>query len=196
MEIFYTTQHLSVLFTIDWNSFNATLVLQLRKQLEVLDIKLYQKLLGLESLSLRRWYRNLCLFYKVFKKQHPECLFHSIPVRRAPYTTRNVLDFLRIFKSKNIFFGKDSFFASSISEWNKLDPSLRNSQIFLTFKENIRQFIRTAANCVYNCHNPKGIKLITRLRVSLNHLREHKFKYNSQEPLNPICNCGPLSIIH
>ena len=120
--------------------------------------KLYQEL-GLESLRLRRWYRKLCLFYKIFKNQHPEYLFHLIPVKHAPYTTRNVHN-LPIFKSKHNFF-KNSFFPSTISEWNKLDPNLRNSESFLTFKKNILQFIRRTANSVHNCHSPKGIKLIT-----------------------------------
>ena len=39
-------------------------------------------------------------------------------------------------------------------------------------------------------HNPHGIKLITRLRVGLSHLREHKFRLNFQESLDPFCNCG------
>ena len=107
--------------------------------------KLYQEL-GLESLRLRRWYKKLCLFYETFKTQHPEYLFHLIPVRRAPYTTRNVHN-LPIFKSKHIFF-KNSFFPSTTSEWNKLYPSLRISESFLTFKKNILQFIRPAANSV------------------------------------------------
>ena len=108
---------------------------------------------------------------------------------------------LPIFKSKHNFF-KNSFSASTISEWNKLDPSLRNSESFLTFKKNILQFIRRTANFVYNCHNIKGIKLITLLRLGLSHLREHKSKHNFffiyiykkkkeyQEYLNPLCNCG------
>ena len=50
--------------------------------------------------------------------------------------------------------------------------------------------MRPTANSVYNCHNPKEIKLITRLSLGLSHLREHKFKYNFQESLNPLCNCG------
>ena len=66
---------------------------------------------------------------------------------------------LPIFKSKHNFF-KNSFFSSTISEWNKLDLSLRNSESFLTFKKNILQFIRPTCNTVYDCHNPKGIKLI------------------------------------
>ena len=39
-------------------------------------------------------------------------------------------------------------------------------------------------------HNPKGLKLITRLRLGLSHLRFHKFKHSFQDTLNPICNYG------
>ena len=35
-----------------------------------------------------------------------------------------------------------------------------------------------------------GIKLVTRLRLGLSHLREHKFKHSFQDTLNPLCNCG------
>ena len=42
--------------------------------------KIYQEL-GLESLQLRRWYRKFCLFYKVFKYDHPKYLLNLIPVR-------------------------------------------------------------------------------------------------------------------
>ena len=38
------------------------------------------------------------------------------------------------------------------------------------------RFIRSSANSFFNCHNPKGIKFITSLRLGLSHLREHKFK--------------------
>ena len=40
--------------------------------------KLYQEL-GLESLRKRRWYRNLCYFFKIFKGQSPEYLFKILP---------------------------------------------------------------------------------------------------------------------
>ena len=39
-------------------------------------------------------------------------------------------------------------------------------------------------------HNPHGIKLLTRLRNRLSHLREHKFRHNFQDSLDPFCNCG------
>ena len=63
--------------------------------------KLYQEL-GLEPLRLRRWYRKLCLFYKVFKNEHPQYLFHLIPVRHSSHTSRNVhsIPFLSVKHSK------------------------------------------------------------------------------------------------
>ena len=58
---------------------------------------------------------------------------------------------------KHNFF-KNSFFPSTIIEWNKLDPEIRNSASFYSFKENILTFIRPAPNSIFQCHNPKGIK--------------------------------------
>ena len=45
-------------------------------------------------------------------------------------------------------------------------------------------------NRTFSCRNPIGIKLITRLRLGLTHLRDHKFKHNFLDYLNPICCCG------
>ena len=36
----------------------------------------------------------------------------------------------------------------------------------------------------------KGITYLTRLRLGLSHLREHKFKHSFQDTLNPFCSCG------
>ena len=41
-------------------------------------------------------------------------------------------------------------------------------------------------NCIFTNH----IKLLTRLRVGLSHLREHKLRHSFQDSLNPICSCG------
>ena len=40
--------------------------------------KIYQEL-GLESLQLRRWYRKLGMFYKIYKNKSPQYLFKLIP---------------------------------------------------------------------------------------------------------------------
>ena len=47
-------------------------------------------------------------------------------------------------------------------------------------------FIRPSPNSFFDCHNPKGITLITRLRLGLSHLREHKFKHRFQDTINPL----------
>ena len=54
----------------------------------------------------------------------------------------------------------------------------------------ILKFIRPSQIRAYNCHNPKVIKLLTRLRIGLSHLHEYKFKHSFQDTLNLICNCG------
>ena len=109
------------------------------------------------------------------------------PVRLSLYSTGNIHDTLLNTKHN---FSKNSFFLPTIIEWNNLDPDLRKSENFSFFKSNILKFIRPSPNSIYNCHNPRGICLITRLRLSLSHLREHKFKHGFHDTLNPLCSCG------
>ena len=47
----------------------------------------------------------------------------------------------------------------------------------------------SSENSICLCYNPKRIQLLKRSRLGLRHLREHKFKHNFQDTLNPICNC-------
>ena len=75
-------------------------------------------------------------------------------------------------------------------EWNKLDLNIRNSESLSSFKSNVLKFIRPSKNSIFLCNNPKGIQLLTRLRLDSSHFRDHKFKYNFQDTVNPICNCG------
>ena len=42
----------------------------------------------------------------------------------------------------------------------------------------------------FNCHNPKRINFITRLRLVLSHLREYKLRHCFQDSLNPLCSGG------
>ena len=111
-----------------------------------------------------------------------------IPTRRSLYSTRNISN-IPLLNTKHNFF-KNSFFPSTIIEWNNLDPHLRKSENFSLFKSNILKFIRPSPNSVYNCHNPRGICYITRLRLDLSHLREHTFKHGFQDTLNPLYSCG------
>ena len=54
----------------------------------------------------------------------------------------------------------------------------------------IANALRPSPNSIFNCHNPKGLKLLIRLRLGISHLRDHKFKRSFQDSLSPICNCG------
>ena len=51
-------------------------------------------------------------------------------------------------------------------------------------------FIRPSPNSIFDIYNPYGIKLLTRLRLGLSHLNEHKFKHGFNDTINPICICG------
>ena len=149
--------------------------------------KLYHEL-GLESLEKRRWYRKLCCFYKIFRSQSPQYLFNIIPTSVRPYNTRNANNIPQFEVKHNLF--KNSFFPSVVIEWNKLDLNIRNSENLFIFKKKLLKFISPSGNSVFKCLSPKGIKLLTRLRHGLSHLREHKFKHGFQDSLNPICSCG------
>ena len=35
-----------------------------------------------------------------------------------------------------------------------------------------------------------GVKYLTRLRLGFSHLKEHKFKHNFQDSVDPLCSCG------
>ena len=150
--------------------------------------KLYQEL-GLESLKQRRWFRKLCYFFKITKNQSPKYLFDKIPTTRTAYRTRNNIGNIPRFNVKHNFF-KNSFFPSSVIEWNNLGKSIRSSESLALFKKSILQFIRPTPNRTFKCHNPTRIKPITKLRLGLIRLRDHKFKHNFLECLNPICCCG------
>ena len=122
--------------------------------------KLYQEL-GFESLQQRRWYRKLCLFFRIIKNQSPKCLFELIPTARQAYMTRNK-NSIPLFNVKHDYF-KNYFFPSTIIEWNNLDSNIRHSKSLAISKKRILAFIRPSANSTFHCHCPDSLKLITRL---------------------------------
>ena len=85
---------------------------------------------------------------------------------------------------KIIIFLKTPFFHLPLS-----NTIIWETQILIELSK-VLKFIRPSPNSVFECHNPKGIKFLTRLRLGLSHLREHKFKHNFQDSLNPLWKCG------
>ena len=52
------------------------------------------------------------------------------------------------------------------------------------------EFIRPSPNSIFDIYNPYGIKLLTRLRLGLSHLNDHKFKHGFNDIINHICIWG------
>ena len=75
--------------------------------------KLHQEL-GLESLQLRRWYRKLCCFYKIYNKQAPGYLTELIPTRNEAYQTRHLANIPSLSFKHYLF--KNTFFLSTVLE--------------------------------------------------------------------------------
>ena len=147
---------------------------------------MYQEL-GLEYLAQRRWFRRLCCFYKIKNTKLPDYLFQLIPSISHNYLTRsNNIPSLECRTN----FHCDSFFPYSIREWNRIDPDIRNAASYLCFRNHLLKKIRPWPNNLYGIHDPLGIKLLTRIRLGLSHLREHKFRHNFQDTINPLCTCS------
>ena len=39
-------------------------------------------------------------------------------------------------------------------------------------------------------HDPVDVKLLTRLRLKLSHLNEHKYRHNFKDYVSPMCDCA------
>ena len=149
--------------------------------------KLYHEL-GLESLKFRRWMRRLCMFYKIKTLKLPEYLYNLISNDHRTYNTRNLYSVETYFCRTDAF--KYSFFPYSISEWNKLDPDLCNAKSYSKFRKSLLKSGRPSPNHIYKIHDPLGLKLLTRLRLGLSHLNEHRFNHNFDSCINPLCSCS------
>ena len=89
---------------------------------------------------------------------------------------------------------RSSFFPYCIAEWNRLDRSLRELPSSETFKNSLFKPLRSKGNPVFHISDNKGVIFLTRLRVGFSHLREHKFRHNFADTLDPFCNCRTNSI--
>ena len=148
--------------------------------------KIYHEL-GLESLKSRRWYKRLTSMFKIMRNEAPDYLINLIPKREHKIKTRNCQ--IPTYHCRTDCF-KYSFFPSALSEWFKLDESIRNSESISIFKNKLLSFIRPAQSSIFNIFDPVGIKFLTRLRLDFSHLNEHRFRHNFKNCLNPLCSCS------
>ena len=149
--------------------------------------KLYQEL-GFEYLSSRRWLRKLCQFYKVVVNKSPNYLYDYVSTVNKSYQTRNGDKFLHMCCRTEYF--SNSFFPYTIKEWNSLSPEIRKSVSYEVFKNSLLKSIRLSPNSLFNVSVSLGIKLLTRLRLGLSHLREHNINHYFHNTINPLCPCS------
>ena len=136
----------------------------------------------------RKWFQRLCWFYKIFNNQTPRYLYSLLSPPNRHYNTRKYSKIRQIFCRTETF--SNYFLPQTIREWNKLDTSICQASPYSVFRKALLDFIRPTANSTFGTNNVSGLKLLTRLRVGFSHLREHIFKYNFQNTLNPLCPCA------
>ena len=82
------------------------------------------------------------------------------------------------------------FLPSTLNEWFRLDINTRNSESISVFKIRLLSFIHPYQSNIFNIFDPIGLKLLTRSRLGLSHLNEHKFRHNFHDRLNPLVSCS------
>ena len=99
-----------------------------------------------------------------------------------------------------------NFFFWTITKWNKIDTKIRNFlysvsiiqfSIFSIFSSKKLDY-NLIPSPLSNIHNSSGIKLLTRLRLGLSHLNEHKLTTILMIVLILFCTCSlePESTLH
>ena len=156
--------------------------------------KLYNEL-GFESLKFRCWFWKLCTFYKIKTTGVPEYLFDLIPETNHIYNNTHSSDNVTTFYSRTDVY-KYSFFPYAILEWKKLDKNIQQSKTIKSYRNSLLKIGWPTPKPVFNIHNATGLKLLTRLRLGLSHLNEHRFNYNSRDCVNPLCPCSLESSSH
>ena len=111
-----------------------------------------------------------------------------MPQSNHQYKTQTTEDIRTLYCRIHNF--KDSYFPATIMEWNKLDVKLTKSESLPYLRNVLLKVGQPTAKPVYHTHNPIELKLLTRLKLGLSHLNEHKFKHNLEDSINPLCTCS------
>ena len=79
-------------------------------------------------------------------------------------------------------------FSYCINAWNNLNQNIKY-QTSISVYELTRFLDQSIFLYIMFMILLYGLKLLTRMRVNLSHLIEHKFKHGFQDTLNPLCSC-------
>ena len=111
----------------------------------------------------------------------PSYLFSLIPNTVQSYQTRTIDNITKHQCRTEAI--KSSFFPWTITKWSTLDLQIWNLS-YTAFRKHFIDESRPVPNSVFNIHNPIGIELLTRLRLGLSYLNEHRFNHKFQNGTN------------
>ena len=75
-------------------------------------------------------------------------------------------------------------------DYVKIHLEIHNSASLEILKKHLSNLIKPNSNNIFNINNPLRLKLLTHLRIGFSHLKEHKFKHNFQDSIDPLCSWG------
>ena len=142
--------------------------------------ELLLKELGLSSLSQRRTYFKLVLFYKMRSGCTPDYLSGLCPPEvadRINYNLRNASDVALIQSTKNYYL--KSFLPSTIRLWNNLPLQIRLANTVEAFKEMLHTHLDFGQAYKPYMYSPnRNFIHLGRLRMGLSPLNAHRRKYH------------------
>ena len=128
----------------------------------------------------------MILFYKIMNNITPMYTKELIPPPQHVHYFLRTQDVIGRLGGRSEKF-QSSFYPNCISEWNKLDPEIRNVPSIGMFKTKLLSIIRPPAKSIFGIHDPIGLSYLSQIRVGLSKLNFHKFKYNFKDTINPMC---------
>ena len=129
----------------------------------------------------------MTMFYKILNGKAPSYLLDLVPEHISSNVSFRRNDIRPSFSRTNRY--DNSIFPFCISNWNNLDSNIKSSSSFSLFKTNLNKFVRPKGNIFFSIRDRFGIKLLTKIRVCISDLRDHRFNHNFN-CANPTCFCG------
>ena len=142
--------------------------------------RLYQEL-GFSFSRSRRWLRNFAYFIKLLLISHQSIFIIMFQQLINPIKLEAVTNFYICLAEYNTL-QTLSFVTKGRNGVINLRMEICKSISYEVFKNSVRKFVRRTPNSLFNISDR-----LTRLHVSLSHRKEHKFNFNFQDTINPIC---------
>lgn len=149
-------------------------------------------MLGWESLEDRRTMRKLCLLHETIENNFPRYLGAIVDEHQHTSVRARESRILVEYPS-NRRLGQ-SFFPSTIADWNKLRREERMVRSRSKFKTILLNKIRPKKHSFFGLRNNIRVKYLTMLRVGLSPLKEHKFNNGFEEELRTGPNCAVCNL--